>query len=154
MQPVRVIAAGLEAVGAVSSTVLIKFWVTLIVFPQASVTLYVLIIVSVQSTKAGALSPTKATIGVEQASASSVTTEISASGKVPLQPVIVMAAGLEAVGAVVSSIFIVWLAVPILPHASVTVHVLLIILFPGHETGVKQILLNSILPLTLACFLE
>ena len=58
--------------------------------------------VSIQPETVGKLSFTKVTIGVEQLSEASVTTEIEGLGKVPLQPKIAIGFGLEAVGKVVS----------------------------------------------------
>ena len=59
-------------------------------------------VVSVQPETVGKLSFTKVTIGVEQLSEASVTTETAGFGKVPLQPEISIGFGLEAVGKVVS----------------------------------------------------
>ena len=68
---------------------------------QASVTEYLLIIVSVQPTIFGAESETKATLGVEQLSFA-VTKEIFGFGKLALQPETVKSAKAIAVGSVVS----------------------------------------------------
>ncbi len=71
-------------------------------FPQASVTLYVRIVVSVQPEIVGTLSFTNVIFGDEQLSAASVTTALFGAEKVPLQPEIEILAGFEAVGSVVS----------------------------------------------------
>ena len=102
LQPVIEMSAGFEAVGNVVSIVRIKFCDTVMKFPQASVTLYVLIVVSVQPETVGALSFTKVTTGIEQLSKASFTTEIFGFSNVPLQPKIEISVGLEAVGKVVS----------------------------------------------------
>jgi len=121
LQPKIVIGFGLEAVGNVVSIVRIKFCVMLMKFPHASVTLKVLMVVSVQPETVGTLSFTKVTIGVEQLSKASVTTEISAFGKVPLQPKIAIGFGLEAVGNVVSIVRIKFCVTLMkFPHASFT----------------------------------
>ena len=72
--------------------------------PQASVTLYVLTVVSVQPTSEGAPLLTNATTGVPQLSASSVTTAMLGAGKVPLQPANIKGAGFDAVGGVLSRV--------------------------------------------------
>jgi len=75
-------SAGAVASGSVvSSTVIVC--VTLIEFPHESVTLYVLVIVSGQVLLSDT-SSTKATVGVPQLSASSVTTNISSAGTSPI----------------------------------------------------------------------
>ena len=61
-------------------------------------------VVSEQPFTIGALSLTKATVRLPQLSASSVTTATFGAGNLPLQPVKVMAIGLEAVGKVVSMV--------------------------------------------------
>ena len=59
------------------------------------------------------------------------------------------------VGELASIILIVWVEVALFPHASVTVQVLEITLFPTQRlVGFKQTLLNLTLPFTLACFFE
>jgi hypothetical protein len=63
-------------------------------------------VVSEQPFTIGALSPTKATVGFPQLSASSITKSIFGAGNVPLHRVKVMAIGLEAVGKVVSMVLI------------------------------------------------
>ncbi len=98
LHPVRTISAGLEAVGACVSTILISFWVTLIWLLHPSVTLYVRMTVSVHPSVTGGPSLTHATTGTPQLSASSVTTSGSGAGKVLLHPVRTISAGLEAVG--------------------------------------------------------
>ena len=88
------------------------------------------------------------------ASQLSVAVKIAASGTALHSTVTSIGTSLK-IGAVVSWIFIVWLAVVLFPHASVTVQVLEIILFPAHSlAGFIQTLLNLMLPFTLACFLE
>jgi len=78
-----VIGAGTEAVGNISSSTVIVC-VTLIVFPQSSVTLYVLVITSGQVLPFDT-SDTNATTGAAvQLSASSVTTVISSAGTSPI----------------------------------------------------------------------
>ena len=72
-------ATGLLAVGSVISLTVIVC-VTLMEFPQLSVTEYVLVITSGQEFPSDT-SLTNATTGVPQLSASSVTTEISAAGR-------------------------------------------------------------------------
>ena len=75
-------------------------------------------------------SDTNATTGLTvQLSASSVTTVISGTGTSPVHCT-VTGAGLLAVGLVVSSMLIVCVAVLKLPHASVTLYVLVITI--GH----------------------
>ena len=94
--------------GAVLSTVLIIVWVTIIEFPQASVTLYLLEVNSEQPDMVAA-SLTNATVGVEQLSASSITNKILGAGIAALQPVNVVLAGLVAVGFMVSVVLVmVW----------------------------------------------
>ena len=77
---------------------------TLMELPQASVTLYVLTVVSVQPTSEGVPKLTKATVGVPQLSASSVTTAMSGAGNVPLQPAKIIGAGFDAVGEALSRV--------------------------------------------------
>ena len=77
---------------------------TLMELPHASVTLYVLMVVSVHPTRPGVPSLTKATVGVPQLSASPVTTAMSGAGNVPLQPANITGAGLDAVGGVLSRV--------------------------------------------------
>ena len=90
-------------------------------FPQVSVTLYVLTVVSVHPETVGKLSFTNEIIGVEQLSEASATTEISGFAKVPLQPEISIGFGLEAVGKVVSIVRIKFCeTVMKFPQASVT----------------------------------
>ena len=87
---------------------------------HASVTLYVLVVVSVQPTST-ATSDTKATVGVPQLSASPVTTVISGAGTAALHPARLIAAGLDAVGGVLSNVLvIVCVTLMLLLHASVT----------------------------------
>ena len=86
------------------SRVLTRFWVTSMELPHASVILYVLMVVSVQPTSEGVPSLTKATIGVPQLSASSVTTAMSGAGNVPLQPAKIIGAGFDAVGEALSRV--------------------------------------------------
>ena len=62
---------------------------------------------------------TNCTVGVEQLSASSVTTLISATGTSSIQ-ITLIAIGLLAVGATVSLIIISWVTVMLLLQASVT----------------------------------
>ena len=77
--------------------------------------------VSVQPEMVGELSFTKVTFGVEQLSKASVTTEIFGFANEPLQPVIEMSVGFEAVGNVVSIVLIKFCeTVMKFPHASVT----------------------------------
>ena len=97
-------------------------------FPQASVTLYVRIVVSVQPEMVGKLSFTKVILGVEQLSAASVTTALFGAEKVPLQPEMSIGFGFEAVGLVVSILLIVLTALPVLPQLSVTRKVRVIII--------------------------
>jgi hypothetical protein len=104
LQPEISIGFGFEAVGDVVSIVRIKFCVTLKKFPQASVTLYVRIVVSVQPETVGTLSFTNVTFGVEQLSEASVTTALFGAEKVPLQPEISIGFGLDAVGKVESMV--------------------------------------------------
>src|SRR6188472_3942927 len=68
------IGAGFDAVGLILSPIVLVC-VTNIWFPQSSATLYVLVMTSVQVFPT-LTSPTKATTGTEQLSASSVTTTI------------------------------------------------------------------------------
>ena len=77
--------------------------------------------VSVQPERVGKLSFTKETKGVEQLSEALVTAETAGLGKVPLQPVISIGFGLEAVGKVVSMVRIKFCVTFIkFPHVSVT----------------------------------
>ena len=69
------------------------------VLPQASVTLYVLVIIVGQVPEDVSL--TKATTGVEQLSAASVTTAISAAGTSAIHCAVI-GAGFDAVGAMSS----------------------------------------------------
>ena len=66
------------------SNVRIKFWFTTIEFPQASITEYFLMIVSVQPKTFGVESDTNATLGVEQLSFAE-TNAIFGIGKATLQ---------------------------------------------------------------------
>jgi hypothetical protein len=111
-------------VGGVASTVLVSCCVTVLKLPHTSVTLYVLILVSVQPDKLGVLSLTKVTVGVLQLSASSVTTAGSAAGNDPLQTVRLMEAGLLAVGATLSVTVITWVKLLVFPQASFATQVL------------------------------
>ncbi len=78
-------------------------------------------VVSEQPETVGELSFTKVTFGVEQLSKASVTTEIFGLANVPLQPVIEMSAGFEAVGKVMSMVRIKFCETLIkFPQASVT----------------------------------
>ena len=84
-----------------------------------------------------------------------VTEAIEAVGTSAAQLTVIAVGVPVIVGAVISCVFIIWVAVVALPQASVTVQVLVItLLLVQIFKGVKQTLLNSILPLTLACFLE
>ncbi|CAN1566965.1 hypothetical protein MCEGE10_02955 [Flavobacteriaceae bacterium] len=102
LQPEISIEVGFEAVGKVVSMVRIKFCETVMKFPHSSVTLYVLMVVSVQPEMVGKLSFTKVIFGVEQLSKASETNVISGFANEPLQPVIEISLGFEAVGFVVS----------------------------------------------------
>ena len=121
LQPEISIEVGFEADGNVESMVRIKFCVTLMKFPHASVILYVRMVVSVQPETVGELSFTKVILGIEQLSKASVTTAIFGLAKVPLQPEISIEVGLEAVGNIVSMVRIKFCVTLIkFPHASVT----------------------------------
>ena len=93
-------------------------WVTLMVLPQSSVTLYVLVIVSGHDALSDT-SDTNATVGTEQLSASSVTTLILGVGTSPIHCTVIDA-GLEAVGAISSLIIMLWVTLMVLPQSSVT----------------------------------
>ena len=121
LQPEIEIFAGLEAVGNVVSMVRIKFCVTLMKFPHASVTLYVRTVVSVHPEIIGKLSFTKVIFGVEQLSEASVTTALFGGENDPLQPEISIEFGFEAVGNIVSIVRIKFCVTLIkFPHVSVT----------------------------------
>ena len=140
LQPVRLISAGLLAVGSCVSTVRIRFCTTLMLLPQSSVTLYVLTVVSVHPTNEGVPSLTHATVGVPQLSASSVTTEISGAGNAPLQPVRLISAGLLAVGSCVSTVRIRFCTtLMLLPQSSVTLYVLTVVSVHPTNEGVPSL---------------
>ena len=118
------IADGFEAVGGVTSSTVIV-WVTFIVLPQSSVTLYVLVITSGQVLPSET-SETKATTGLTvQLSKASVTAVMSDAGISAVHSTAI-ADGFEAVGGVTSSTVIVWVTFIVLPQSSVTLYVLVI----------------------------
>ena len=136
LQPEISIEVGFEAVGKVVSIVRIKFCVTLMKFPHASVILYVRMVVSVQPETVGELSFTKVTLVVEQLSDASVTTAIFGLAKVPLQPEISIEFGLEAVGDVVSMVRIKFCVTFIkFPHSSVTLYVRMVVSVQPETVG-------------------
>src|SRR4030042_1577193 len=114
--------AGLLAVGLVLSIAVIVC-VTLMLLPQSSVTLYVLVTMyglAVHPAPPLFTSLTKATVGVaSQLSASSVTTVISGAGTSAMHCTF-MGAGLLAVGLVLSTAVIVCVTLMLLPQSSVT----------------------------------
>src|SRR4030065_379262 len=118
--------AGLDAVGLVLSTAVIVC-VTLMLLPQSSVTLYVLVTMyglAVHPAPPLFTSLTKATVGVaSQLSASSVTTMISGAGPSAMHCTFT-GAGLLAVGLVLSTAVIVCVTLMLLPQSSVTLYVL------------------------------
>ena len=121
--------------GGVVSTVLVIICVTFILLSQSSVILNVLVVVSVHPTK-DETSLTKATVGIPQLSSASVTTEISGVGIAVLQPATLIGDGFEPVGGVISLIVIVCVSTATFPHASVTVHVLVIV--AGHAPLIAE----------------
>src|SRR4030042_366161 len=114
--------AGLLAVGLVLSTAVIVC-VTLMLFPQSSVTLYVLVTMyglAVHPAPPLFTSLTKATVGVaSQLSASSFTTVISGTGTSAMHCTFT-GAGLDAVGLVLSTAVMVCATLMLLPQSSVT----------------------------------
>ena len=95
-----VIVGGLLAVGSTVSSTTINC-VTVMALPQASVTLSTLSMVSGQDEPLD-VSETKATVGTEQLSASSVTTAGSGAGISAVHSTVIVG-GLLAVGSMVSS---------------------------------------------------
>jgi hypothetical protein len=118
LHPGTTTAAGHVIVGGVTSTVLVKVCVQVAVLPQASVAMYVLVVVSVHPTRLTA-SLTKVTVGAPHASVA-VTDVISGAGTVPLHPGTTTAGGHVIVGGVTSTVLvIVCVQVAVFPQASV-----------------------------------
>jgi hypothetical protein len=95
------------------------------VLPQASVAIYVLVVVSTQFIMFTA-SLTKVTVGVPQLSLA-VTEPGAGAGTVAVQPVRLIVAGQVIVGGVLSTTVITCDPVAVLPQTSVAVHLLVIV---------------------------
>jgi len=104
----------------------------LVTLPHASVAVHVLVIENSLRQDPGVVTSANVNVGVPQLS---VAVGVVHDG-VPVHSIVVGAGNAEITGGTVSSTSIVCAAVLIFPHASVAVHVLVILYEPGQEPGV------------------
>ena len=115
--------------GVVSST--LNTWEALATFPHASVAVHVLVIVYSLGQLPGTVTSAKVNVGVPQLSVAVGVTQVG----VPEHSIDAGPGNAEITGGVVSTTLNTWDAFVTFPHASVAVHVLVMVYEPGQLPG-------------------